>query len=184
MCKSKNNTQENKMLFTSAAFSNESMIPSIYTCDGMDISPQLAWKNVPLKTETLALIMEDPVTSHGIFVHWVAWNIDPKVGELPTNASKNANSGESPTNAGENTSSVFMRQGHNSANGFGYKGPCPPTGILNISDTHTYNFKLYALDKKLTLPPTIKKNELLAAMKGHILGEAMIMGKYKKMVKN
>ncbi|MGD0274998.1 MAG: YbhB/YbcL family Raf kinase inhibitor-like protein, partial [Syntrophales bacterium] len=67
-----------------------------------------------------------------------------------------------------------MRQGNNSWPKIGYGGPCPPSG------THRYYFKLYALDAPLNLAPGAAKEELLQAMKGHILAEAQLMGKYKR----
>src|SRR5262245_8633578 len=72
-----------EMTLTSSAFAHGEKIPSIHTCDGQDQSPPLTWKNVPSKTVSLALVMDDPDAPGGTFVHWVAWNIDPKKNGLP-----------------------------------------------------------------------------------------------------
>lgn len=147
------------MQITSQSFIHESMIPVEFTCEGLGQSPKLSFKNVPDKTRSLALIMDDPDAPNG-FVHWLVWNIDIKTGDLPKNASASMGS--------------QLVQGTNSAGNVGYKGPCPPSG------THRYYFKLYALDTELKLPPSTTKDNLLKAMDGHIIGEAQLMGKYKK----
>jgi Raf kinase inhibitor-like YbhB/YbcL family protein len=141
------------LVLFSSSFSQNQPIPSIHTCEGEDKPILLSWKNIPDKTLSLALIMEDPDTAQGTFVHWVAWNIDPNTKELALDN---------------------ITQGTNSAGQVGYKGPCPPSG------QHRYYFRLYALDKKLDLPNTTTKEELLNSMKGHIKAQAELMGTYKK----
>jgi len=143
------------MMLSSKDFKHEGPIPSIHTCEGQDLQPELTWKNIPEKAQSLALIMDDPDAPHGIFVHWVTWNLDPKLDKL-SSEKKN------------------QHQGTNSAGNLGYKGPCPPSG------KHRYFFRLYALDIKLKLDSSTTKEELLNAMKGHILGEAELMGTYQK----
>ncbi len=150
------------MQFTSSAFTDNGMIPSKYTCDGRDISPPLAWKDVPDGTRSLALICDDPDAPTGVWVHWVVYNVPPHVGKLDENVKT------------DKEFSNGMRQGSNSWPRIGYGGPCPPGG------THRYYFKLYALDAVLDLKPGATKAELLQAMKGHILAEAQLMGKYKR----
>ncbi len=150
------------MQFTSSAFTDNGMIPSKYTCDGRDISPPLAWKDIPEGTRSVALICDDPDAPRGVWVHWVAYNVPPHVGKLDENVKA------------EKEFSNGMRQGSNSWPRIGYGGPCPPSG------THRYYFKLYALDAVLDLKPGATKEELLQAMKGHILAEAQLMGKYKR----
>lgn len=147
------------MLLTSTSIKNNAMIPTVHTCDGQDQSPALAWQNLPVKTKSLALIMDDPDAPHGTFVHWVAWNIDPKTASLPSNA---------------DASTGLFVNGTNSASKIGYHGPCPPSG------THRYFFKLYALDTKLALPSSTTKEDLLRAMAGHIVGQAELMGRYQR----
>jgi len=139
------------MTLSSSSFAPNQPIPQKHTCEGEGLPVQLSWKNVPAKTVSLALIMEDPDASSGNFVHWVAWNIDPRAPALDT-----------------------ISEGTNSGRKIGYMGPCPPSG------QHRYFFRLYALDSTLNLSETTTKEELLNAMKGHILGEAELMGTYEK----
>ncbi|MEJ2222315.1 MAG: YbhB/YbcL family Raf kinase inhibitor-like protein [Desulfobacterales bacterium] len=147
---------------TSSAFSEGEMIPTGYTCDGPDVSPDLAWTGVPETTQSLALICDDPDAPMGTWVHWVLFNIPPGARGLP---------GEiSPDAALENGA----RHGTNDFGRLGYGGPCPPGG------THRYFFKLYALDTDLDLASGITKAQLIEAMEGHILAEAQLMGKYKR----
>ena len=139
------------------------MIPNEYTCDGPNISPTLAWSDVPEKTKSIALIAEDPDAPRGTWVHWVVFNIPQGARELPENVP-----------AQENIPGVG-RQGTNDFKKVGYGGPCPPSG-----GAHRYYFKLYALDTELTLDSSATKNQLLKAIDGHVLGEGQLMGKYQK----
>ena len=150
------------MEIKSPAFENEGMIPSEYTCDGKNISPQIKWENIPDHTKSLALICDDPDAPAGDWVHWVIFNIPPDVTELEENIplSKELKNG--------------AVQGLNDFRKNGYGGPCPPSG------THRYYFKLFALDKMLAPDANAKKQDLLDAMQGHILAQAQIMGKYKR----
>ena len=142
---------------TSTSFTGNEMIPTKYTCDGDNISPNLHFKTLPEGTKTLAIIMHDPDASmKGGFTHWVVWNIDPEL-DIP----ENFKGGE---------------QGMNGANKEGYTGPCPPGG------THHYHFNVYALDAKLNLDKNTNKEMLENAMKGHILEKGKITGLYKKKV--
>ncbi|MEN6375976.1 MAG: YbhB/YbcL family Raf kinase inhibitor-like protein [Smithella sp.] len=150
------------MKITSSVFTESSNIPSKYTCDGQDISPPLEWKDAPEGTNSFALISDDPDAPAGTWVHWVAFNIPPTVTKLEENIKhdKEFKNG--------------MRQGNNDWPRIGYGGPCPPSG------THRYYFKLYALDAMLDIKPGATKEQLLKAMKGHVLAEARLMGKYKR----
>jgi hypothetical protein len=150
------------IVVTSEAFKEAGMIPAMYTCDGKNISPPLQWQQVPQDTKSLALIYDDPDAPMGIWVHWVMWNIPAEANGLPENvpAGKDLPDGS--------------KQGVNDSRKQGYSGPCPPGG------THRYYFKIYALDAKLNLPSASAKQDLLDAMKGHILAEGRLMGKYKR----
>jgi Raf kinase inhibitor-like YbhB/YbcL family protein len=150
------------MKLTSSAFADGAMIPVKYTCDGKDISPPLAWADVPGGAAALALICDDPDAPAGTWVHWVAFNLAPGAGSLPEGA---------PADKTLKTGGV---QGANSWRRTGYGGPCPPSG------THRYFFKLYALDSPLSLSSSATAKEVQAAMKGHILDEAKLMGRYKR----
>lgn len=146
----------------SSAFEEGGTIPSKYTCDGKDVSPQLAWSSIPEGTKSLALICDDPDAPMGTWVHWVVYNLPPDMEELAEAlpAQKSFENGS--------------RQGINDFRKIGYGGPCPPGG------THRYYFKLYALDTVLDLEAGATKKQLLAAMEGHILARAQLMGKYKR----
>jgi len=147
---------------TSSAFSEDTMIPTRYTCDGPDVSPDLAWSGVPDTAQSLALICDDPDAPMGTWVHWVLFNIPAGTSGLPA---------EIPPDA---VLENGARHGTNDFGRLGYGGPCPPGG------THRYFFKLYALDTEPDLASGITKAELLEAMEGHILAEAQLMGKYKR----
>ena len=148
--------------FTSTAFTEGSMIPTDYTCDGKDVSPPMAWAGVPEGTKSLAIICDDPDAPVGTWVHWVLFDIPATVNELPQ--------GMPSDKLLENGA----KSGINDFRKFGYGGPCPPGG------THRYYFKLYALDIELTQRPGLTKAELLEAMKGHILAQGELMGRYKR----
>jgi Raf kinase inhibitor-like YbhB/YbcL family protein len=154
--------RKTEMVITSSAFKEGEMIPSKFTCDGDDISPQLSWSGVPENTKSFALINDDPDAPAGDWVHWVIFNIPGSVTELLEKipADKILDNG--------------TKQGKNDFGKIGYGGPCPPGG------THRYYFKLYALDVYLDKDAGISKNELLNAMEGHILAEAQLMGRYKR----
>jgi len=147
----------------SGAFSEGAVMPSRFTCDGKDVSPALSWAGVPVGTKSFALICDDPDAPAGTWVHWVIFNISPKKTGLPQGvpAVRELNDG--------------TRQGVNSFRRIGYGGPCPPRG-----PAHRYFFKLYALDRILDLKPGVTRQDLLRAMKGHILGDTKLMGRYRR----
>jgi Raf kinase inhibitor-like YbhB/YbcL family protein len=147
---------------TSSAFTEGAMIPKKHTCDAEDISPDLKWSGVPQGAKSLALICDDPDAPVGTWVHWVLFNIPADVTALPAGIPADA------------TLKNGARHGKNDFRKLGYGGPCPPGG------THRYYFKLYALDTVLNLEGGSTKAQLLAAMKGHILAEGQLMGKYKR----
>jgi Raf kinase inhibitor-like YbhB/YbcL family protein len=148
---------------TSTVFKDGESIPQKYTCDGINISPPLAWTMVPAGTKSLALICDDPDAAVNTFVHWVYYDIPAEITNLPENIPSQAN----PHDLGGT-------QGLNDYHKVGYSGPCPPRG------THRYFFKLYALDVLLNLPAGKDKQTLLQVMKGHILAEASLMGHYSR----
>jgi Raf kinase inhibitor-like YbhB/YbcL family protein len=148
---------------TSSAFTEGASIPTMYTCDGKDVSPPLKWSNVPEGTKSFALISDDPDAPVGTWVHWVIYDIPAEVTELPEAV---------PTTE---TLANGAKQGRNDFKRIGYGGPCPPRG-----GPHRYFFKLYALDSQLGLKPGATKKELLKAMEGHILAEGQLMGTYQR----
>lgn len=153
------------MAFTisSSDFQNGSDIPKNFTCEGTDVSPALAWTDPPAGTQSLALIADDPDAPVGTWTHWVLFDLPAGQRDLPQNVAK---IDELPGGG---------RQGRNDFRRIGYGGPCPPPG-----NPHRYFFKLYALDTKLNLKPGASKQEVENAMKGHTLGKAELMGKYRR----
>ncbi|MBN2095373.1 MAG: YbhB/YbcL family Raf kinase inhibitor-like protein [Candidatus Aenigmarchaeota archaeon] len=145
------------MKLTSPAFKDDSMIPDIYTCDGLDVSPPLEIEGVPGKAESLVVIVDDPDAPSGSWTHWLVWNISP--------ATKRIEEGEIPIGA------VL---GMNDFGRLEYGGPAPPSGA------HRYFFRLYALDKAVGLREGARKQDLLRSMSGHVLAEAVLMGKYRR----
>ena len=147
---------------TSTAFKHGGMIPAEYTCDGANVSPALKWDSAPEGTKTIALISDDPDAPMGTWVHWVLYNLPPEKRELPENFPE------------DETLPDGTRQGMTDFGKAGYGGPCPPSG------THRYYFKIYALDSMIDSATVLDKKALLEKMKGHILAEGQLMGRYKK----
>lgn len=146
------------MKITSPAFANAAKIPSKFACDGADIIPPLVISGVPAAAKSLAIIMDDPDSPSGNWLHWSVWNIAPSVTEIKE--------GEVPIGALE---------GKTSFDSVGYGGPCPGRG------GHRYFFRLYALDAMLNLPAGADRKELEAAMDGYVLDGAEFYGLYKRM---
>lgn len=153
------------MAFTikSPAFNEGDLMDAKYTCKGADISPPLSWEDVPAGTKSLALICDDPDAPFMTWVHWVIYDIPVNATRLSEDVPK------------EDTLPNGAKQGRTDFRKIGYGGPCPPPG-----GPHRYVFKLYALDAVLNLGPGLTKNALLKAMEGHILGEAQLIGKFKR----
>ena len=148
---------------SSSAFQEGKSIPQQYTGDGRNISPPLRWGDPPAGTRSLALICEDPDAPRGTFTHWVAFNLPAESRELAEGV------------PGEETLPNGTTQGTNDFGKVGYGGPKPPPG-----KPHHYFFKLYALDQPVELRPGATKAQLLAAVKGHVLGEAQVMGTFAR----
>ncbi len=153
--------QKDAMTLTTNAYLDKLAIPTLYTCDGKDVSPQLTWTNVPAKATSLAIIMKDVDAPKGTFYHWVLFNIPKSVTELPEGA---------PTPAGATA-------GKNNFDKPGYGGPCPPKGTA-----HTYIITLYALDNKLNLPNDADASSVESAMKNHVIGKAELSGVYSRWI--
>jgi hypothetical protein len=149
------------MKLTSSVFGQGDRIPSKYTCDDKDLNPPLTISEVPDGARSLALIMHDPdvprnLRKDGLWVHWVVYNIPPDLREIPE--------GQEPEGVG----------GIGTNSEVGYMGPCPP------DREHRYFFNLYALDTELDLPPRSTKGAVEEAVKGHILDQAELMGRYER----
>ena len=154
------------MELRSSAFVHDGEINSRYTCDGRDLSPPLSWTGVPDGTKSLALIVDDPdapdpKAPRRVYVHWVLYNVPPQApGLAEAVATAHLPAG--------------TREGLNDWGRTGYGGPCPPIG------RHRYFHKLYALD---TVLPDLKrptKAQLLAALDGHVLAQAELIGTYQR----
>ena len=151
------------MHLRSSAFEQEGNIPREFTCEGRNISPELSWNGVPAGTKTFALVMHDPdAPVSGGFTHWVVYNIPASVDHLPEHV---------PNQDAVPGGGV---QAKNDSGKYGYMGPCPPSGV------HRYYFRLYALDVNLDSGAGSSKEALEKAMKGHVLGQAELLGRYQR----
>lgn len=146
--------QARHLLLMSKGFVYGGMIPERYTGDGININPPLSIGRLPLETESLVLIVEDPDAPIHKWVHWLVWNI--------------------PVTDHIAEGSVPGVEGLNSFNRRKYCGPCPPRGV------HRYFFKVYALDTKLSLPGNATKADVEKAMRDHVLSMGELMGKYER----
>lgn len=147
----------------SKAFENNDTIPTMYTCDGENISPSLSWEKIPEEVEEIVIICDDPDAPMGTWVHWVIYNIPSEVDSLP----------EDIENKTVIQDSIF--QGTNSSNKPGYTGPCPPD-----EPAHHYHFKIYGLKSGIDAKPGLSKSEILEKMKGKIAAKGEIVGLYKR----
>lgn len=143
------------LVIKSSAFKNNEFIPSKYTCDGLNINPEISIDEIPENTKSLAIIVDDPDSPNGTFCHWLIWDVSPK--------------------SSIKEDSTPGIQGRNSMGENKYSGPCPPGG------NHHYHFKVYALDTKLsTLSPSTNQKEFEKAMKGHVIAWGELIGLYKR----
>ncbi len=153
---------------TSDAFSAGAAIPKKYTADGEDKSPPLAWTGIPQSAKDLALVCDDhDAPSAQPWVHWVIYNIPADTKSLGESIPRQANAPSPPGAV----------QGVNSwpSDNVGYRGPSPPKG-----KTHHYHFHLYALDAALPATSGMNKEQLLAAIKGHVIAEGELIGTYER----
>ncbi len=151
------------MKLTSPFFADGEPIPRQFTADDADVSPVLNWQGAPAGVKSFALICDDPDAPAGTWVHWLIYRIPPEATGLQAEAPR---SGALPNGA---------RQGVNSSGAIGYEGPAPPAGQV-----HHYSFRIYALDAMPDLKPGATKEQLMAAMEGHILAQGELTGLYKR----
>ncbi len=144
------------MYITSPAFTSHGPIPKKYACGGEDVNPPLEILHAPSGVKSFALIVHDPDALSGDFIHWLVWNIDPKMTKME----------ECSVPAGS-------REGINDFGFVGWNGPCPHSG------THHYKFHLFALDSMIDLPAGSTKSQLEEHMKDGILEEATLVGVYR-----
>ena len=145
-----------RIKITSSAFQEGGNVPSKFTCEGSDTSPPLQITGIPSQAKSLVLIADDPDAPSGLFTQWLIWNIPPQTTSI---SEGNAPRGVHGTND-------FCKSG--------YKGPCPPSG------THKYSFKVFALDRELDLHGGSKRSQLDAAMKGHVIAQGELVGRYTR----
>jgi Raf kinase inhibitor-like YbhB/YbcL family protein len=145
-----------RITITSSAFQEGGNIPSKFTCDGSDTSPPLQLTGVPSEAKSLVLIADDPDAPSGLFTHWLVWNIPPQTNSIAE--------GSAPKGV----------RGSNDFGKSGYKGPCPPPR------THRYSFKVFALDRELNLRAGAKRSQVDAAMKGHVIAQGELVGRYAR----
>jgi len=146
------------MELKSAVFKEGEKIPAPFTCDGDEVNPLLEIKNAPEGVRSFALIVDDPDATGGkTFTHWTLWDISASAGYISEDSV--------PGEAVEGTTSFGK---------IGYGGPCPPKGSV----PHRYRFTLYALDAKLGLPEGASRAALEEAMKGHVIAETTLTGRY------
>ena len=145
-----------RMKITSSAFQQGANIPSKFSCDGPNTSPPLQISDVPGEAKSVVLIVDDPDAPSGLFTHWAVWNISPQTSTIA----------EGSTPKGVHGTNDFGKSG--------YGGPCPPSGA------HRYYFNIFALDRELDLPVGAKRSQLDAAMKGHVIAQGELMGRYAK----
>lgn len=138
-------------------FEHNGNIPSVYTCDGEDLAPELTISEVPKSAKELVLIVDDPDAPMGTWVHWILYNI-------PIDTTK-INNKNLPAR---------VKQGMTDFGRIGWGGPCPPNG------THRYFFKLYAIDKSLNLPEGATKMQVENEIKGHIIEKTELIGLYER----
>jgi Raf kinase inhibitor-like YbhB/YbcL family protein len=146
-----------KMKISSPAFQEGGTIAEKFSKNGQNVSPELRIEGAPAEAKSLALIVDDPDAPVGLFTHWLVWNIDPKTTEIA-----------------ENGVPKGALQGTNDFPGRGYDGPQPPSG------THRYYFKIFALDRMLDLKSGAKRREVDAAIRGHVIAQGELMGRYSK----
>jgi hypothetical protein len=146
----------------SRVFEDQASIPSLYTCEGLDYSPELSWSGAPRNTKSLALVCLDPDAPNKHFVHWLVYNIPANATNIPEGIRSEPQLADGSL------------QGTNDFRNMGYNGPCPPPG-----QTHSYVFTLYALDIKPDLKPGMEHEALQEVIKDHILASAELIGYFQ-----
>lgn len=146
------------IVLTSRVFRDGGRIPANYTCSGHNDSPPLSWEDPPPGTQSFAILCEDPGTSSAGWVHWIIYDIARDVRSLPAGV------------PAQETLREGAKQGRNALGKTGYGGRCLP------GSKRLYSFTLYALDRKLPLDPAATKDQVIQAMKRHVLAWGRIRG--------
>jgi Raf kinase inhibitor-like YbhB/YbcL family protein len=146
-----------ELAVTSESFQHGDPVPERHALEGENLSPPLSWSGLPDGTQSIAVICEDPDAPSGTFVHWMGWGMGPQAGGL-----------------GEGESAPH--EGQNGFGNTGYGGPSPPPG----HGRHRYYFRVYALDAEPSLDEGASKQQLEAAIDGHVLATGELMGTYER----
>jgi Raf kinase inhibitor-like YbhB/YbcL family protein len=158
-----------KLTVTSAAFLEGQPVPKKNSGEGEDLSPAIAWTEVPNGTRELALICDDPdAPSPEPWVHWVIYKIPAASNGLPEGIPRTLRLAE-PAGA------VQGKNSWSSGDTIGYRGPMPPPGRV-----HHYRFSVYALDVELDLEPGLDKRSVWKAVQGHVVAEGRLTGTYQR----
>lgn len=142
---------------SSVSFKNLENIPSQFTCDGININPELFFEGVPDDCESLVLICDDLNSAGKNWLHWFLWNIEPTINLIP-----------------ENSEPINAIVGVNDFGNVGYGGPCPPNG------KHTYRFLLYALNTKLSLPRSASRYDVERLIPKYLIESASLFVTYER----
>lgn len=145
------------MRVTSPSFCSGEMIPAKYTCDGKDVNPELLFEDVPGDTQSIAILVDDPSSPSGNWLHWSVWNISPTTRMIR-----------------ENSVPQGAREGETDFSEIGYGGPCPGVG------EHEYRFTAYALDCILDIGHGAPRNVIEEAMEGHVLAQGALHARYQR----
>ena len=151
------------MSLTSNAFESGQPIGELYSCDGRNISPPLAWAGAPDDAQSLAITIDDTDAPGGTFRHWAVYDIPPNLRDLPAGAGR--------------AGSAAFKQGLNDGGKPGYAGMCPPKG----KGVHHYHFHLFALDvAALDLPEGASVKQVEKAAEQHQLATAELVGTFAR----
>jgi Raf kinase inhibitor-like YbhB/YbcL family protein len=143
------------MKLKSKDFEDNGNIPSEFTCDGRDISPQLSWEDAPAETKSFALSVTDPDAPGKTWIHWLVYDIPRNV--------RSIDQGSLPKGAKQVENDFGMKN---------YGGPCPPSG------THRYIFTIYALDAERL--EGVSKRNFFSEVEKHMLGKTVLKGLYRR----
>ena len=160
LCFSISSFAETQFVLTTKTFPEAGIMPTLYTCDGKDISPEFAWKQPPEKTHAFAFVVSDPDAPSGVWYHWVVYNIPLSAKELPENVTRLPKGAIAGKNSWGNTR---------------YNGPCPPKGAA-----HTYIFTLYALDAPLKISDNADVKDVLTQINSHTLNKTQVTAVYSR----
>lgn len=156
-----------KLTITSPAFASMQPIPSTFSDYGEKSSPPLKIAGVPAGAKSIVIICDDPDAKEPKpFIHWVLYNMPATITEVRT----------AVPGTGQVRQLMNTKQGANSAGSIGYTGPKPPVG----DPPHHYHFQIFAVDTMLQLEQAAKKDEVIAAAKGHVLAAGELVGTFEK----